>query len=118
MSMPPKIYDLLILLLAVLILFNILALFRGERRKSRESAEDEHYKRGRACLIKGLYEEAELEFEKSLKVNPKDAEAHYQLGKIYRERGKRKKAIKEFEKYLRLDKEKKWKEEVEGYLRG
>ena len=118
MSIPPKIYDLAILLLAILILFNILVLIRGGRKKSRESSEDEHYKQGMAYLIKGLNGEAKLEFEKSLKVNPRDAEAHYQLGKIHRERGEKKKASKEFEKYLRLDSEKKWKEEVEEYLKG
>ncbi len=118
MNIFARFHNLLILLVAVLIFYNVLLLIRGGRGKHEEPAEDDHYEQGIAYLMKGYDEEAKSQFERSVKVNPRDAEAHYQLGKIYRDKGQKKKAFKEFEQYLKFDGEKKWKEEVEEYLEG
>ena len=69
-------------------------------------------------LLKKQDNEALEAFKKTLKLNPEDSDAHFQLGKIYQEKGEKAKSIAEFKKYLALDKEGKWKEEVENILEG
>ena len=120
------IYNFAIILVVLLIIINLWFLIY-EKRKSRkvketfipeekEVSSEEYYKQGITYLLKKQDNEAIEAFKKTLKLNPEDSDAHFQLGKIYQEKGEKAKSIAEFKKYLALDKEGKWKEEVENIL--
>src|SRR3990167_8900369 len=62
-----------------------------------------HHNIGVVHSAKGYYEYAELEYKKTLEINPKDIEAHYNLGNAYERKGILDKAIKEYQDTIRYN---------------
>jgi len=60
-----------------------------------------HHNIGVVHSAKGYYEYAELEYKKTLEINPKDIEAHYNLGNAYERKGILDNAIKEYQEVIR-----------------
>ena len=60
-----------------------------------------HHNIGVVHSAKGYYEYAELEYKKTLEINPKDIEAHYNLGNAYERKGMLENAIKEYQEVIR-----------------
>ena len=56
-----------------------------------------YFKIGLSSLILHQYEEAVQSLERSVKLDPKDADAHYALGAAYHYKGQRENALKEYE---------------------
>lgn len=63
----------------------------------------EHNKLGVIYFKKGLYNEAIIEYKKSIKLDPNNADSHYNLGYAYHAIGKQNLAAQEFEEALRLN---------------
>ena len=62
-----------------------------------------HHNIGVVHSAKGYYEYAELEYKKTLEINPKDIEAHYNLGNAYERKGILDNAIKEYQNAIRYN---------------
>src|SRR3990170_2381778 len=62
-----------------------------------------HHNIGVVHSAKGYYEYAELEYKKTLEINPKDIEAHYNLGNAYERKGILDNAIKEYQDAIRYN---------------
>ncbi len=60
-----------------------------------------HHNIGVVHSANGYYEYAELEYKKTLEINPKDIEAHYNLGNAYERKGILDNAIKEYQEVIR-----------------
>jgi chromosome segregation ATPase len=76
-----------------------------------------HYNLGVFYLQRQEYNEALVEFEKVLELNPNDAATHYNLGLIYAEYiGNKAKAILHFKRYLLLDPRDKDADKAKKYI--
>jgi tetratricopeptide (TPR) repeat protein len=76
-----------------------------------------HYNLGVFYLQRQEYNEAVVEFEKVLELNPNDAATHYNLGLIYAEyAGNKNKAIIHFKRYLMLDPKDKDADKAKKYI--
>lgn len=62
-----------------------------------------HHNIGVVHSAKGYYEYAELEYKKTLEINPRDVEAHYNLGNAYERKGMLDSAIKEYQEVIRYN---------------
>ncbi|MFA5157424.1 MAG: tetratricopeptide repeat protein [Candidatus Omnitrophota bacterium] len=76
-----------------------------------------HYNLGVFYLQRQEYNDALVEFEKVLELNPNDAATHYNLGLIYAEYiGNKNKAILHFKRYLNLDPKDKDADKAKKYI--
>ena len=76
-----------------------------------------HYNLGVFYIQRQEYNEALVEFEKVLELNPNDAATHYNLGLIYAEYiGNKAKAILHFKRYLLLDPKDKDVDKAKKYI--
>lgn len=62
-----------------------------------------HLNLGVVYYAKGFYDNAELEYKKTLEINPRDIEAHYNLGNAYERKGMVDAAIKEYQETVRYN---------------
>lgn len=62
-----------------------------------------HHNLGVVHSSKGYYDYAEIEYKKTLEINPGDIEAHYNMGNTYERKGMQDAAIKEYQEALRYN---------------
>src|SRR6185295_14313868 len=77
----------------------------SESRLKKQNEAAAHYKLGIAHLNENRTQEAFIEFQKAVEMDPKNAEVHYALGHIYFQRGKNEEAAREFETVIKIDPE-------------
>jgi len=75
--------------------------------KSEETYET-YAERGKACLEKGQYDEAIIDFTEAIKFNPKDDISYANRGEAYRMKGQYDEAIIDFTEAIKLDPEYTW----------
>lgn len=98
---------------AILLLLFLVGCATSQSRLKRENEASAHYKLGIAQLNENRTQEAFVEFQKSLEINPRNSDTHYALGHIYYYQGKYPEAIQEFKTVLKLDPE---NSEAHNYL--
>ncbi len=64
---------------------------------------DAVYNRGRAYQLKGEPDRALLDFDQTIKLDPKDASAFNNRGNSYRAKGDNDRAIQDYDQAIRLD---------------
>ena len=75
----------------------------SQSKLKRENEATAHYKLGIAQLSENHAQEALVEFQKAVEIEPQDAEIHYALGHVYYLQRNNDKAILEFKAVLKLD---------------
>jgi type IV pilus biogenesis/stability protein PilW len=89
----------------LLLLLALIGCATSESRQKMENDASAHYKLGIAQLEENHIQDAFVEFQKSIEIDPKDAETHYALGHVYYLQENYEKAIQEFKTVLKLDPE-------------
>ncbi len=89
----------------ILLLLFLVGCATSQSRLKRENEASAHYKLGIAQLNENRIQEAFVEFQKAVEINPKNTDIHYALGHIYYLQGKNPEAAQEFKTVLKLDPE-------------
>jgi len=89
----------------VLLLLFVVGCATSQSKLKRENEATAHYKLGIAQLNEGRTQEAFVEFQKAVEIDPKNAETHYALGHVYYLQGRNPEAAREFKAVLKLDPE-------------
>ena len=89
----------------ILLLLFVVGCATSQSRLKRQNEASAHYKLGIAQLNENRVQEAFVEFQKAVEIDPKNADIHYALGHVYYQRGNNLEAAREFKTVLQLDPE-------------
>ena len=87
----------------MILIISLSPTFASAQQKQDESKDADFYtKRGISYYQKGEYDQAILDFDKALQINPMNAEAYNNRGSVYGEKGRYDQAISDFCKALEI----------------
>lgn len=87
----------------ILLLLFVVGCAISQSRLKRENEASAHYKLGIAQLDENRIQDAFVEFQKAVEIDPKHVDSHYALGHVYSLQGKNREAAQEFKTVLKLD---------------
>ena len=90
------------IILPIVLLF-LLSCASTHKEKTESRDADFYIKRGNAYHEKGQYDQAILDYNKALEINPKDALAYYHRGISYEKKGQYDQAISNYTKALEIN---------------
>jgi len=73
------------------------------KRISKKDLATVHYNRGISYAIKGDFDRAIADYDKAIKLNPKDADVYYNRGNAYQRKGQHDRAIADYDKAIKLN---------------